>query len=728
VSPEFREEECWYLRAQEVCPEAGSRHHASLLRARSTESLVTMKPKTSSNLAWAVGIASIAMMAGGLVLMFANRRAALLTGLSGQWTFSDVLNNAVNMVVPIIGVVLASRRPQNRIGWLFLVAGFALGLSSFATSYGFRALVADPGSLPAGRAFAWVGNWIGLLPLAMLSLLFLLFPTGRLASPRWRPVAWFVGGAFAAITAVLLFYSTTVWNDPFGQSSSGGPPGFWLWIILPFLGALVASLTAVVVRFTRSVGDERLQLKWFVTAAVLVVVTTIVGSASNSPVLTVLSSLALVFLYSAIGIAVLKYRLYEIDVVISKTVIYGVLAAFFTTVYVAVVVGIGTLIGSTHNPFLTLLAAAVIALAFNPVRLRATRLANRIVYGQRASPYEVLSEFSESMAGTYSVDDVLPQMAKILGEGTGAQQARVWLHVGSEMRAAASWGEPEGADEPLPVVGDEVPDVAGASKVVAVRYRDELLGALTVTKPPNEPLSAAEGKLVDDLAGQAGLVLRNVRLTEELRANLQELRASRQRLVTAQDEARRRLERNIHDGAQQQLVSLSVKLRLALGIVEDPGRERAMLMQLQTDASEALENLRDLARGIYPPLLADQGLVAALSSQARKAAVPVEVSANGLGRYSQEVEAAVYFCCLEALQNVAKYSGATSAKISLTASNGHLSFAVTDDGHGFDPATTVLGTGLQGMADRLDALGGAIEIHSEPGAGTTVAGSMPTAP
>jgi signal transduction histidine kinase len=153
-----------------------------------------------------------------------------------------------------------------------------------------------------------------------------------------------------------------------------------------------------------------------------------------------------------------------------------------------------------------------------------------------------------------------------------------------------------------------------------------------------------------------------------------------------------------------------------------------MLMQLQTDASEALENLRDLARGIYPPLLADQGLVAALSSQARKAAVPVEVSANGLGRYSQEVEAAVYFCCLEALQNVAKYSGATSAKISLTASNGHLSFAVTDDGHGFDPATTVLGTGLQGMADRLDALGGAIEIHSEPGAGTTVAGSMPTAP
>jgi signal transduction histidine kinase len=302
----------------------------------------------------------------------------------------------------------------------------------------------------------------------------------------------------------------------------------------------------------------------------------------------------------------------------------------------------------------------------------------------------------------------------------------VWLRVGGELRPEAVWGQAGGADRPLPVADGEMPEIVGPSKVVAVRHQGELLGALTVTKPQNEPLTAAEDKLLDDLASQAGLVLRNVRLTEELRANLEELRASRQRIVTAQDVAARRIERNIHDGAQQQLVALAVKANLAGSLVgKDPEKERAIIDQLRAEAQDALENLRDLARGIYPPLLADQGLAPALEAQARRSPVPVAVAVDGVGRYRQEAEAAVYFCCLEALQNVAKYAEATSARIHLSSSNGRLFFEVSDDGRGFDPASTSTGTGLQGMADRLDALGGDFEIHSQPGVGTTVSGNVP---
>src|SRR5439155_2152278 len=201
---------------------------------------------------------------------------------------------------------------------------------------------------------------------------------------------------------------------------------------------------------------------------------------------------------------------------------------------------------------------------------------------------------------------------------------------------------------------------------------------------------------------------------------------SRMRLVAAQDKERRRLERNLHDGAKQQLVALAVKVKLAQVVAgRDQQRTEAIYTEVQSDAQDALENLRDLARGIYPPLLADQGLFAALQSQARKAAMPVTVDADSLGRYPQEAEAAVYFCCLEALQNVAKYADASSVRVKLGIEDGELTFEVSDDGRGFDSATTPLGSGLQNMADRLAALGGTVEVQSQPGAGTTVRGRIP---
>jgi signal transduction histidine kinase len=681
-----------------------------------------MKPRTASRLAWSIGTFSIALIVGQLVLMFIDRHAALPDAISGgRWNFSNVLSAAVNIAVPVIGIVLASRRPENTIGWLFVAAGITLGLGAFGLSYGAHALVASPGSLPAGRLFAWI-NWVGLIPLGVLLFLFFLFPTGHLRSPRWRPAARFVGGAFALLTAIALISSTEAWKHPYSQSLSLGLAGLLFLVLI--VAALVLALAAVVVRFRGSVGEERLQLKWFATAAALLVATFIASffssSSSPPPVISVLQSLAFVFLYTAIGIAVLKYRLYEIDVVISKAVVYGTLAVFITLVYVGLVVGVGALVGHRESPLLSAIAAAVIAVAFQPVRQRAGRLANRVVYGERATPYEVLSDFAGRIAGTYSSEDVLPRMAKIVAAGTGAERAVVWLRVGDELRAeASSDGLPEVAV--LPIKGDATPSLTPGEGSVPVTHNGELLGSISIRMPRGETLTPAGERLVSDVASQAGLVLRNVRLIEELRA-------SRQRIVAAQDAAARRLERNIHDGAQQQLVALAVKANLAQSLArKDPVRAEEMLSQLKSEAQEALENLRDLARGIYPPLLADQGLLAALAGQARKSPIHVSMEADAIGRFSQDVEAAVYFCTLEALQNVAKYAQASGATVRLSRGDGYLDFEVTDDGVGFDPTARGYGTGTQGMADRLAALGGELSVISSPGSGTKVTGRVPVA-
>ena len=432
-------------------------------------------------------------------------------------------------------------------------------------------------------------------------------------------------------------------------------------------------------------------------------------------------------------------RRHGFDEFANRAIVFGVLGAFITAAYVAVVVGVGQVAGTSGKPNLglSILATAIVAVGFRPVRERIQRLANRLVYGERATPYEVLARFSESVAGTYATEDVLPRIAQVVAQGTGAGRAGVWLKMGSELRLATSWPSVDAPfSEPLVMAldGGELPEATGSNRIVPIRHRGELLGAIAVGKPSSEPFAPAEEKLLGDLASQAGLVLRNVRLTEQLRAHLEEfsaraaeLRAYRQRIVAAQGEERRRLERNIHDGAQQHLVALAVKLRLARSLVsKDAGRSKALLAELQDEAAEALETLRNLARGIYPPLLAEGGLLAALTAQGRRVGVPTKIEAAEVGRYPSEVEAAVYFCCLEALQNVSKYSSASVATVGIGPSGGGLEFTIADDGIGFDPNDVRQGIGLQNMKDRVEALGGRLDVVSSPGKGTTVTGWVPT--
>jgi signal transduction histidine kinase len=639
----------------------------------------------------------------------------------------------------LLGGLLVARRADNTMGWLMLLVSLSQGGIGLADGYADLALSGHPGNLPGGVLAAWVGGWIWAPGFGvLLTVVLLIFPDGRPLSPRWRYAVW---ASVAAVTTVTLSLAAGFWGLPGkvilqGNLTSTGPGSLSSLTfevgILATGACMLAGIIAIVLRYRRGGIDERHQLKWVIAGTILLALTAVL-SFDFVPLPAIvkwpMESLGAVGFPATIAIAILRYRLYDIDVVISRTLFYGSLAAFITAVYVGIVVGIGTLVrsGGRPNIALSIVATAIVAVAFQPVRERLQKVANRLVYGKRATPYEVLSQFSERVAESYAADDVLPRMARVLAEGTGAMRADVWLRAGLMLRPAASWPEGPLATEPARIVGDSLPQMPDADRVVEVRHQGELLGALSVTKRQGESLTPVEEKLLDDLASQAGLVLKNVGLTSELLARLEDLRASRQRLVAAQDEERRRLERNLHDGAQQNLVAIKVKLGLAEAFAEkDPARARELVSELKDDADEALETLRDLARGIYPPLLADKGLAAALESQTRKATLPVTVDANGVSRYPQDLEAAVYFCTLEALQNVQKYAGATRATVRLADTGAELRFEISDDGIGFDPGTVRRGAGLTNMADRLDALGGGVEIDSTPGGGTRLAGRVPT--
>jgi hypothetical protein len=298
------------------------------------------------------------------------------------------------------------------------------------------------------------------------------------------------------LEVIALIASTASWNDPFTNGDTGGPVNTILVVL--FIVAIVAvpltiltSFASTVVRFKGSTGDERLQLKWFATAAGLTAITFAISIpfGGDSPVFSVLTDVGLAFLYVAIARAILKYRLYEIDVVIGKTVVFATLVVFITIVYIGLVVGVGALVGNQRSPLLSALAAALVAIAFQPVRLRARRFANRLVYGKRATPYEVLTDFTARASETYSTEDVLPRMARILADGVGASQARVWLRVGSELRPAASWPT-NGAVEPVPIADAERFTFPDRERAFPVRHAGELLGAISVITPPAEPLAA----------------------------------------------------------------------------------------------------------------------------------------------------------------------------------------------------------------------------------------------
>ncbi len=618
----------------------------------------------------------------------------------------------------VLGSLILWRRPGHGVGWLLVAIGgfdFLTRLPDLYELFGLPARAGFPPYETVAQPLSWA--WVPTVGGIIIGLP-QLFPAGRLLSRRWRPLAWFGVAATALLSVDFMIdedgYPPLV-NVAFGMFALAG----------------LASIVPLVVRYRRSTGIERQQLKWAFFGLAISVPMLVVGTSGVffGAVGAIWAFPPLVIIPLTLTIAILRYRLYDIDVVISRTLLVAGLAGFITVTYVAIVVGIGSLVGRGDEPnlILSIAATALVAVAFQPVRRRLQRVANRLVFGRRATPYDVLSGFATKVGAAEASPETLVGLAELMADGTGAQPARVWLRVGSQLRTTARW--PARDDDDLVVDVDTASDLPEADLAVPVREQDELLGVLTIAKPRGERVTEVDIDLVERLAAASGVLLRNLRLDAELAQRLDEIEASRRRLVSAQDDARRRIEAELGGGTRAQLSALGKRLTRLQGEVDATAAPKtAMLLgQLVTSTDTALETLAGLAAGVYPPRLAADGLEAALSEQAGRAAVPVDVQTTGIGRYPADVEAAVYFAVLEALQNVAKYADATAVEVRLTDEQGRLTFEVTDDGAGFDTGAVSMGTGLQGIVDRLDTVDGTISIDSRPGAGTTVSGTIPIA-
>jgi len=623
----------------------------------------------------------------------------------------------LSIACAMVGALLWRAHAGGAIAGLFIYLGVAIPIGTLLASY------ADAAAVRGWPGADW-SAWLFQVSLGLsygFYLIVQLFPTGRPMSRRWWMLIWLTIGAAAAAMLAPAFGRTAEFaanfptiEHPLQILPIGIVNGLDDLSGLATPLVFLASASEMVLRFRRSTGDERAQMKWFAAASALAAGGFLVGFLlypdNPAAAFAVLAPLIPV----AAGIAILRYHLYDIDVVISKTLVVASLAVFIAAIYVAIVVGIGALFGTTTSPALSLAATVVVAVLFQPARARASRLANRLVYGERATPYEVMAGFSERVADAVSTDHVLPEMAEAAGRGVGAVAATVRVRLPAGLERVERWssGSADRTAEPWTI---EIP------------YQGEIVGDLTVVKPASDPISPAEQDLLRDLCAQAGLAIHNVRLTEELSIRARELdeqaaalRVSRERLVTARDAQRRGLQRDIHEGPEHQLLDIGRRLT----VVERPTELDALVHQ----ANSTLEGLRDLARGIFPPLLADQGVVAALLAHIRKVGANASVEASdafGVRRFDPDTEAGIYFCCLQAIQNVIRHAGNAPCVVRLDLDGDDVAVQIHDEGPGFDVTATPRGMGLEIVQDRVDALDGTLEVISPLEGGTTVAIRIP---
>jgi two-component system, NarL family, sensor kinase len=677
--------------------------------------------------------AAIPVVAGTCVLLVIAGmasyvvRGAPLTEIFDAW----VLHNApVGLITVVVFGAAVHRQPANRAAWFFFAAGVAsaihvafMGLAhaNAAQLPEVRAAMID-GAIPirdvpftvAGPF--WIAGSIWLVAAGLGTTLGLLyFPDGRLPSPRWRPVALLAGGGVALATTAFA-WGLRPWSPH--RIDLNFPPMddvvartlFFVGMPALALGGLL-TIASLVVRLRTADPAERRRVRPVVVTGTLFVAAVVLLYPWQA-VWAVVTVPAIVLFLLTVAATVARHRLFDIEVVVSRAVTAAALGAVITLAYLGIVAGLGGLLGTGANLWLSVAATAGIAVGFEPLRRRVLTAATRLVLGARATPYEVLAELSDRLPLADSVGDVLDRVVQLLVDGTGATRAEVRsrLDGGMQLNAAAGSAPPDAAVRSAPVAN------AG-----------ELLGELRLLAAREDRFLASDERLLQQVAATLGPVLRNARLTRELHEHIAELETSRQRLVTAHDEARRALERDIHDGAQQQLLALRLRLGLAATLAEQGGAARAVevIDHVAADADAAIRALRDLARGLYPPILAEQGLEAALRARARDVPLPVTVRVHGVGRYDRSVEATAYFCCLEAIHNACKHANASTLDIELVADGDTLLFTVTDDGIGFDPKATPRGNGLANIRDRLAGAGGDLAIASAPGSGTSLHGRIP---
>jgi signal transduction histidine kinase len=644
-----------------------------------------------------------------------------------------------------LGALIVTRRPGHRLGWLFCTIGLMGAVDSFAGYYALDALLVAPGTLPGGLAAGWFQNWDWMVTISLLLFFLpLLFPTGQPLSARWRVLGWLVVGILALQCPLVALQPGPLGNNFIGRpavanplfvAALSSPLPTLLNAVLSVVGPLLLlpAALSLLLRLRRSRGEERAQIKWVIYVGAITVALWLAQGLviyrlhSAPPALESLLRLGVdgswLALPLAAGLAIFKYRLYAIDFLINRTLVYSALTASVVTLYVLVVGALGALFQTQGNGLIVLLATGLVAVLFHPLRARLQRGVNHLLYGERDEPYTVLSRLGSRLEAPLAPGAVLPAIVETVREALKLPYVALSVKQDEAFTLAASAGTARGELVSLPLI-----------------YHHDLIGQLLLApRAPGEPLTPTDLRLLNELARQAGVAVQAVRLTTDLERLTVDLQHSRERLVTAREEERRRLRRDVHDGLGPTLGALLLQVGSARALLaHDPATASELLTTVEAHLEGVMDDLRRLVYNLRPPALDDLGLAAAVRAHAaqydlQRTAAGQTGSAGGLRitvevpdhlpELSAAVEVAAYRIVQEALANVVRHAAARTCLIRLGLGEA-LCLEIEDDGVGLPPSRQA-GVGLRSMRERAEELGGTCLVESLPTRGTCVRARLP---
>ena len=647
------------------------------------------------------------LVAFGVLLVRAGR-----TLPSDVHDFENIYPNLVfGSVVPLLGALILGRLPGHAVGRLFLACGLASALTLAVYPYAWLGL--GPAHLPGALGAAWVSEWIwglGFTPLVTIGVL--LFPDGRPPGPRWRLLLW---SDLLGISLVFLsnaFHPGPLQNHPVVTNPLGLPLPRTLFAAIGTAGfalfgvGMVGGAVAAVLRWRRARGAERAQLSWFaftvaaLAIAVLAPVPKILGDA--------VTVVAIPLLPVSVAVAILRRDLYGIEVVVRRSLAYAGLTVVLLIGYAGTVAALGAALQDRAGTTEALVATAVVAVAFSPVRSRLQRAVDRVLYGDRRDPYTVLSGLGRRLGATEAGTDALTEVAGTVASSLRLPYVRVEVCRPGEEPLVAEHGGPSTA----------------ALHEVPLAFRGDPVGRLLVSqRTVHDPFRAADLRLLDDLGRQIGVAAHSLLVTRDLQR-------SREALVTTREEERRRIRRDLHDGLGPTLAGVALGLDAAGRLVAaQPEQAVALTTQLREEVESSLGEVRRLIEDLRPPELDQLGLLGALERHARRLTerdpgLDVELASAQLPPLSAAVEVATYRIVAEALTNVSRHAGARSCRVGLAVCDQTLLIEVEDDGVGL-PDSRRYGVGLGAMRERANELGGTCAAQPRTGGGTCVAAVLP---